>query len=303
MEDGNGGGLLSQLSAELAELVERAAVSVVRVDDGSRLTATGIIWSSDGIVATTSHGVERDDDLVVELEDGKRVPATLLGRDADTDLAVLRVAAADLSPLRRAAAGDVRVGNLALALGSPGAAGLQVSIGLISAVQETETDGQSGYILYTDAMLAPGFSGGPLVDMVGRVVGITNLMYGRGRGVAIGTPVVEQVVGALLADGHISRGYLGVRSQPVSLPPALREDLDLVQPTALLVVSIEPGGPAERAGLTLGDILVGLNGVPVEDGEDLRRRLRAHRAGEQAVLHTVRGGQLRVVTVALGAQE
>src|SRR5579871_7003815 len=177
-------GLLRSLSSELASVVERVAPSVVRVDDGSRLTATGIIWSADGLVATTSHGVERDENLAVERADGTRLPATLVGRDPDTDLALLRVNASGLPAVQRAAPDDVKGGHLVLALARPGNAGLQATLGIISARQDSQNDGQDEYLLHTDALLYPGFSGGPLVDVSGQVVGLINLMFGRGKGIA-----------------------------------------------------------------------------------------------------------------------
>src|SRR4051812_173286 len=142
---------LQGLSQELAGVVERLGPSVVRVDDGSRLTASGIIWTADGVIVTSSHGVERDEELAVELADGSRHAATLAGRDPDVDLAVLRVAASGLRAVERAGPGAVQVGQLVLALGRPGDGGLQATLGLVSARLETERAGQVGYILQTDA--------------------------------------------------------------------------------------------------------------------------------------------------------
>src|SRR3954451_21531499 len=126
-------GLLASLSSELAGVVERVGPSVVRVEDGSRLTATGLIWSSDGVIVTTSHGVERDEGLAIETGDGQRHAATLVGRDPDTDLAVLRVSATGLPAVEGAPIDEVQVGHLVLALGRPGSSGLQATVGIISA--------------------------------------------------------------------------------------------------------------------------------------------------------------------------
>src|SRR5579871_2874882 len=162
-------GILSQLSAELAGAVERLTPSVVRVDDGTRLTATGLVWASDGVIVTTSHGVERDEDLVIEFADGARLPATLIGRDDDTDLAALRVDSKELTAATLANPEEVKVGQLVLAIGRPGQAGLQATLGIVSARRETQSGGQPEYILHTDAVLYPGFSGGPLVNTQGEV--------------------------------------------------------------------------------------------------------------------------------------
>lgn len=209
---------LAALSAELSDVVARVGPSVVRVDDGSRLTATGLLWTEDGVVLTTSHGTERDDDLLVELADGTRLPAVLVGRDPETDLAVLRVSASGLRPVTKADPEAVQVGQLVLALGRPGESGLSATFGIISARQDTQDRGRPEYVLHTDATLYPGFSGGPLVNVAGEVVGMTNLSYGRGMGFALGLPILAHVADALLAGGAVKRGYLGVSTQPVALP-------------------------------------------------------------------------------------
>jgi S1-C subfamily serine protease len=273
------------------------------VDDGSRLTATGLIWTADGLIVTTSHGVERDENLIVERADGTRHPATLLGRDGDTDVAVLRVQASGLPAVQRAGAEAVKIGALVLALGRPGHAGLQATLGIISARSETERDGKIGYVLHTDAVLYPGFSGGALATMGGQVAGMTNLVFGRGKGVAVGTTILEQVAEALLAHGHIPRGYLGIRTQPVTLPEALRSNLEASQERALLIIQVEPGTPADQAGLLLGDTLLRVNDRAVSDGDELRRYLRSLKVGESLTLRILRGGEQRDLTAALAAGE
>ncbi len=293
---------LEHLSAELAQVVERATAFVVRVDDGSRLTATGIVWSQDGIVVTTSHGVERDEEIAVERADGSVLPATLLGRDGDSDIAILKVEATDLTPAPRTSDDEARVGNLVLALGRPGRAGLRATLGIISACRETQSQGRAEYILETDADLYPGFSGGPLIGMNGSVVGVLNLMFGRGRGVALGAPFVNNVVTALLEHGQVRRGYLGVRMQQVSLPETTRQSQGIEQARAVLLIQVEAGSPAEQAGLLLGDTVLGVNGQPIEDVDGLRRHLRTVGAGETVTLDLVRGGTRTVASVTLGVE-
>jgi S1-C subfamily serine protease len=299
--------LLFSLSSEIAGVVERAAPSVVRVDDGSRLTATGLVWRQDGIILTTSHGVERDEDLAVELagsgESARRLPATLVGRDPDTDLAVLRVQATGLPALEQAGFDDARVGHLVLALGRPGQSGLQATLGIVSARQESQTGDTPEYILHTDAVLYPGFSGGPLVDMRGRVAGVLNRGFGRGSGIALGTPLAARVADALVTRGTVARGYLGVRTQLVALPGPLRATLPLAnQERGLLVVGVEANSPAENGGLGLGDLLLAVNGQAVDDVDTLRAHLRAHLAGETVALGIVRGGVRQDLHVTLGAE-
>jgi S1-C subfamily serine protease len=294
-------GTLANLSSELAGVVERVAPSVVRVDDGSRLTATGLIWSADGLIATASHAVERDENLAIERADGTRHPAALVGRDPDTDLALLRVQATGLPAVERAEPGEVKVGALVLALGRPGAAGLQTTLGIISARLDTEREGRLGYVLHTDAVLYPGFSGGALATVSGRVAGMTNLIFGRGKGVAIGTPVVEQIAAALLAHGRVQRGYLGIRTQSVPLPEAVVQALDTKQQRGLLIVQVDRGTPAEQGGLMLGDTLLRIDNHAVQDGAELRQHLRSLPTGQTVTLRILRGGELRDLTGTLGA--
>ena len=294
---------LAALSAELSDVVARVGPSVVRVDDGSRLTATGLLWTEDGVVLTTSHGTERDDDLLVELTDGTRLPAVLVGRDPETDLAVLRVSASGLRPVTKADPEAVQVGQLVLALGRPGESGLSATFGIISARQDTQDRGRPEYVLHTDATLYPGFSGGPLVNVAGEVVGMTNLSYGRGMGFALGLPILAHVADALLAGGAVKRGYLGVSTQSVALPQSLQTALAVSQERGLLVVQVESGGPADTAGLSLGDILLGLGGAALDDVDDLRRHLRGLAAGQAVTLDLARGGAAHSLTVTLGARE
>lgn len=291
---------LADFSDALAAAVERAAGSVVRVDDGTRLTATGVVWQEDGVIVTTSHSVERDEEIVIETGDGVRHEATLIGRDSDTDLAVLRVgsAAGGLSPIERVDTENVKVGQIALAVARPGEAGLQATVGIVSARRDTETNGSAEYILQTDAALYPGFSGGPLINAHGQMLGLTNRMYGRGLGVVVGTPLVERVVEAILTHGQVKRGYLGVRTQLVPLPASLRSSLGLAQEFALLVVQVETGSPAEQAGLLMGDTLLRLNGETVQDVDELRRHLNA---SQPVTLQIARGGALAELSATVGA--
>ncbi len=294
--------LLQSLSSELSGLVERIAPTVVRVDDGTRLTATGTLWSADGVVVTTSHGVERDDDLAIELADGSRHVATLIGRDHDTDLAVLKVEATGLPAIELAGSTDAKAGQFALALGRPGANGLEVTLGLLNARIETQSGGNPEYLLHTDATFYPGFSGGPLVDMRGKLIGLCNLNFGRGRSVALGTPTVAHVVEALLARGRVQRGYLGIRTQVVNLPESVRTRLSLPQANALMLVGIEEGGPADLGTLMLGDTLLALDDRTVADVNDLRRYLRSQSAGSKVQVHLLRGGERTHIAVTLGAE-
>lgn len=294
-EAGFSGGLAA-FSGELSKAVAKAAASVVRVDDGTRLTASGVVFSADGVIVTTSHGVERDEELSVVTADGTRHAATLVGRDPDTDLAVAKIEATGLQQIATAEGGVPTVGQIALAVARPGEYGLTATLGLVSNVQETETDGAPEYILSTDAVLYPGFSGGALVNAKGELLGLLNRLYGRGMGVALGTPLLARVVEQIKAHGSVKRGYLGVRTQLVPLPEALRAALNVAQQHALLVLSVEPGSPAERAGLLLGDTLLEVNGKAVEDVGELKRHLLA---GKPVAVTIARGGARQELTATL----
>lgn len=294
------GGGLGAFSEELANAVEAASASVVRVDDGSHLTASGTIWSEDGVIVTTSHGVERDEELTVELADGTAHAATLVGRDGDTDIAVLRIeGATGLAAIARAETASVRVGQIALALARPGDLGLLATVGIISSRRDSQTNGHDEYILSTDADLYPGASGGALVNAQGAFVGLLNRMYGRGLGVALGTPLVARVVETLLAHGRIPRGYLGIRTQLVAIPAHLKVSLNISQVQGLLVVNVDANSPAEQGGLLLGDTLLTIGGEAVQDVGTLRRYLHA---GHPVPIEILRGGTLVSLTPTVGTE-
>ncbi len=279
------GNELIDLSAALADAVERAGRSVVRVDDGTRLTASGVAWA-DNLVVSTSHGTEADEGLTIETADGTRHEATLVGRDHDADLAVLRVEGG-LAPFAPA---EARVGALALAIGRPGERGLQATLGVVGSKREASV----GAVLHTDATLYPGFSGGALVDAAGGLLGVLNLGWGRGRGVAVDYALVRESVDAILNGGVVRRGYLGVRTQPAELPGGS---------VGLLVAHVEEGSAAHAAGLGLGDVILRLEGQATDDPRALRRLLRGFRAGQTVAVDVLRGGTAHTIEVTLGAQE
>lgn len=315
--------VLQALSDALANVVEKTAPGVVRVEGRRRLPATGIAWSSDGLIVTAHHVVERSEDIGVGLGSDVTLPAVLVGRDPNTDLAVLRVNSS-LTPPAWSDADDLKVGHLVLALGRPGAQ-MQATLGVVSAIGEVEPlppmmsmgwGGRYGkrkrresvsrragadYFMQTDVVMYPGFSGGPLVDAFGFVRGLNTSALLRGVSLAVPTPVVRRVVDALLTHGKVKRGYLGVGAQPVRLPQALAEQLD--QEIGLMLLSVESGSPAERGGLLQGDILVALDGYPLQSVDELLTLLSGDRVGSQVTVRVVRGGQIIELTVQVGERE
>ncbi len=278
---------LTTFSDSLAALVKTSGAALVRVDDGTRLTATGLSWQP-GVIVTTSHGTERDDELFVITHDGTRLPARLIGRDPETDLAALRIDATLPTIAHPTEGFEPRLGQLALAVSRPGDYGLVATLGVVASVQPTQTAGTPEYIVSTDADLYPGSSGGALLATDGTLIGLLNRGFGRGLGVALGTPLVARVVAALLEHGRVPRGYLGVRMQHVTLPDALRVTHSLAQESGLLVIHVEPGSAADQAGVLMGDTLISLDGERLDDVAAIRERLAA---GRTFTLELLRGGQ------------
>lgn len=299
----SGNGVLAALSNDLASAVERASAATVRVDARRRFPASGIVWSSDGLIVTANHIVERDDDINIGLADGRTLPAKLVGRDPNSDLALLQVDANDLTPLPRAAQ-EAKVGNLALAVARPGPSGPMASFGVVSTVggnwrRRGGGFGLEGFIRADVAML-PGFSGGPLVNPAGELIGLNTSFFGRGGGITIRAAAIDKTVESLKTHGKVRRGFLGIGAQAVRLPAAQVSSLGLSEDRGLLIVSVEGGGPAEQAGLMLGDVLINVAGQPVTEVEELQERLSGDLVGTPTPLRILRGGQLQDVTITVG---
>jgi S1-C subfamily serine protease len=292
--------VLQDLSDTLAANVEATGPAVVQVEARSRLPASGIVWSSDGIIVTAHHVVRRDENISVGLPDGQAVSAALVGRDPTTDLAVLRVQTADLTPPTWAELESLQVGHLVLALGRPGRT-VQATLGIVSALGtswRTPTGGQLDRYLQTDVVMYPGFSGGPLVDASGQVLGLNTSALLRGISLTVPVSTVRQVVETLLVHGRVRRGYLGMATQPVRLPEALAKSIG--QETGLLLIRVVAGSPADKGGLLLGDTVVGLDGHPVRHHDDLLALLGSDRVGAAVPVRVVRAGQVRDVSVVIG---
>jgi S1-C subfamily serine protease len=293
--------LLANLSDALAATVERTGSSVVRVEGRQRLPASGIVWSSDGIIVTAHHILEQDDNIKVGLPDGRTVPATLVGRDQTTDLAVLRAQATGLAAPAWIDTEGLKVGNLVLALGRPGQ-NVRATMGIVSALGQswrTPTGGTLDRYVQSDVTMYPGFSGGPMVDAPGRFLGVNSSALLRGgTTITIPTSTVRHAVETLLTHGRIRRGYLGVGTQPIRLPEAAARQL--AQETALIVVSVEPDSPAEKGKLFIGDTIVSLAGQSVRHLDDLLALLSGDRVGATLPMRIWRAGQPQELSVTIG---
>lgn len=286
---------------DLAAAVEKASPSTVLVNARKRLPASGVAIAAD-LILTSSHVVERDEDITVLFASGSPQPASLVGRDPASDLALLRLPDSGAVPAQTAAA-EARVGQLVLALGHPTTEGIQASLGIVSAIGGAVRTGRAGLLeryLRTDAIPYPGFSGGPLIDLAGNVLGINTSGFTPGSSLTIPAALAWRIAETLRAQGRIPRGYLGVRTQPVELSAALQSQLNRKQPSALMIVGIEAGGSAEKAGLIIGDILAGANGAPVPDHDALLVALGSEMVGKTLTLEVLRGGELRALPVVVG---
>jgi S1-C subfamily serine protease len=295
---------LLTLSEGFADAVERAAVFTVAVDGRPRLAASGIAWAAD-VVVTADHALERDEEVTIGLPDGTEASATIVGRDPAADIAVLRVAGPKLVAAPRRVA-PLRVGSLVVAVGRPGSGGVQGSLGMVSALGgpwRTRGGRRFGGSIRTDTTFFPGFSGGPLIDAAGEVAGMNTSRFGRGAPITLPIAAVATVVEALLAHGRIRRGYLGIGSQPARLNEALQAQVTPPQESGLLIVAVEAESPAERGGLLVGDIMVGIDGAPIRDTGDLQAQLDGQSVGQVVVIRVLRGGKAADVTVTVGERE
>ena len=288
------------ISKSAAAVVAQASQSVVRVDARRRHPASGIVWSADGLILTAHHVVRRDDEIRVGLADGTELPATLVGRDPSTDLALLRVEAAGLVPAQWREETSLGVGELVLALGRPGH-NVQAALGVISALGgawRSLGGGKVSHYIRPDLVMYPGFSGGPLVDGEGKVIGLATSALTRDGGIVLSAATVQPVVETLLAHGRMRSGYVGVGVQPAKLPASVAESIE--RETGVLLNSIEADSPAAAAGLLVGDILVALDGEAVERPEDLSLLLQGSHVGQTITVQIVRGGVLMDVSVTVG---
>lgn len=291
------------LSDGLAGAVAAAGPAIVRVEARRHTPGSGTLWSADGLIVTANHVVRRDDNITIGLSDGQTAPATLVGRDPTTDVAVLQVDGVTGTPPARATAAEMSVGHLVLALGRPGRT-VQATLGVVSALGDgwrTPMGGQIDRYLATDVIMYPGFSGGPLVGANGRLLGLNTSGLDQGVSLAIPVATLDRVVDALRAHGRVQRGYLGVSTQRVRLPEGVAAAVG--QKTGLLVVAVESGSPAEAAGLTLGDTLLALGGKPIQTHEDLLAALSGEVVGQKEVASVLRGGQVQELTVKIGERE
>ena len=295
------GGVLESLSNDLAGAVERAGQSVIAIHARRRIPASGVHWRP-GVIVAAHHTIQREEDITISLADGSTLPATLAGRDPTTDLAVLKVDEAKVPVASLADESGIRVGALVLALGRPGNA-VTASLGVISTVGgewRTWHGGTIDQFVRLDVSIYDGFSGGPLVDASGRVLGVNTSGLSRGAALAIPVSTVNRVVDQLLKSGRVARGYLGLGMQAVGLPAALIERLSLPNDVGLMIVSAEPGGPGDRAGILIGDVLIAVGDRPVGDPAEVLGLLGGDQIGKTLSTRIIRAGEPKDVSITIG---
>ncbi len=294
---------IQELSNGLAAAVTAVAPSVVRVDGRRRSAASGIVWSTDGLIVTANHVIHRDDNIRVASAGGDTAEGTLIGRDPSTDLALLQINTSGLTAPTFAAEDEMGVGHFVLALGRPGRT-VQATFGIVSALGDewrTPMGGRIDRYLQTDVIMYPGFSGGPLVGANGNIMGLNTSGLGQGVSLAIPVATLSRVVDSLRAHGRVRRGYLGVSTQRVRLPEDVAASTG--QRAGLLAISVESGSPAAEAGLTLGDTILTLSGRPIVRHEDLLAALSGEAVGQKEVMQILRGGRVQELTVKIGERE
>ena len=293
---------LIDLSNALARETDRAAASLVAIHTEARGSSSGVVWRT-GIIVTAEHALRRDEEIHVTLPDGRVVPATLAGRDASTDLAILKCAEA-VSPLTEISdASAIKPGSLVLAVGRTRASGPVAQLGVVSLVaseRRTWIGAPLSPYVRLDVGLQPTAVGGAVIDAYGRAIGIATPRFARFGAIAIPASTVNRVVDALLQKGHIPQGYLGVGLHPVRLPDALRLTLHRDEKTAPIVVEVEPDGPAQKAGIMIGDLLISFGSHAITRVEDVHAQLSAEAIGKSIKTKYVRGGAAQETNIVVG---
>jgi S1-C subfamily serine protease len=293
--------VLVELSDALADAAELAGKSTVLVNARRRMPASGIVYAAD-FVLTAEHIIEKDEDISVVLADGQEISAKVAGRDAGTDLAVLKLerAPGTVADITKSPA---RLGQIALALARPSRDGIEASLGTVSAIGGPVRTGRGGMLeryIRTDSISYPGFSGGPLVAADGTILGLNTSGLSNGPAITIPADIAWNIADTLARHGQIKRGYLGIRSQTVDIASNSQEALKRKQETGLLVMSVEKDSPAAKGGLIVGDILVAVAGNPVLHHDELFTRLNGDVVNKSTSVEILRGGQPQTLNIIIG---
>jgi S1-C subfamily serine protease len=304
--------LLDAYSRAVISAVDKVSPAVVNIEvrgpeRGGRPqeaagTGSGFIFTPDGFILTNSHVVHQARQIIVTLAEGRRFPAELLGEDPDTDLAVLRIHAAGLEAARLGDSGALKVGQLVIAIGNPLGFQTTVTAGVVSALGRSLRS-MSGrlinQVIQTDAALNPGNSGGPLVNSRGEVVGVNTAVIMGAQGLCFAIPIntAKYVAGLLIKEGRVRRSYIGLGGQNVPLPRRLVRLHKLAVTQGVLVITLEAGGPGQKAGLRIGDVVVEFDGQAVAEIDDLHRLLTEEKIGKSSLLKVLREGEMTILSI------
>ena len=296
--------LLQSFSNAVSELAEDVSPCVVNVSTGGR-SGSGIVWSGDGLVVTTSHVVGHSTAPLVTFSDGRHALAKVIARDVYKDVAVLKVEVDGLLPVSPGSAEGLRVGQFVLALANAQGKRASATLGIVTSYGR-RMRGFWGVVIedavVSDAKLNPGYSGGPLVDASGRVLGM-NVAYLAGRGVAVSVESLRDVVTMVLKDGRIRRGFLGIVVEPIELPEDFANSPEVGQDEGLMVRAVEAGSPAKAAGVSIGDVILKLGDTRATDEYELHRALSGDVVGRQVGLLIMRSEKLMELKITPGEAE
>ena len=295
---------LTDFSNGLAAAVEKGGAGTILVDARKRYPASGIAYAAD-LVLTADHVVTREENLNVSNADGRTVSATLAGRDPGSDLALLRLNEKILTPAKIVETAP-KIGQLVIALGRPSSTGVQASWGIITAIggpARTRRGGLLDEYIQTETTSYPGFSGGPLINTEGEVLGLNTSGLAHGMALTIPVKFAWRIADALAKHGTVKRGYLGVRTQQVDVPESARGALKRDQQHGLLILWLEEKGPAEKSGLLVGDIVVAVGDQAVGDPDDLFVALNSDMVGKSIAVEVLRGGKPETVSVTVGERK
>jgi S1-C subfamily serine protease len=293
---------LETISNEFASAAERVGGSVVAIQARRWVPTSGIEWKK-GVVVTVHHAVQRDEDIKVLLGSDRAVSAKLVGRDPSTDIAVLKIEEGSSGAPQLGDSTSIRLGHLVLALGRTRRGDLVASSGIVGGISGEWRNRRGGNLdqhIRLDLALYPGFSGGPLLNARGEVVGMNTRGLAHGRAVTVPVATVNRVVEELLNKGHIARPYLGIAMQPVEVPNNLRSKLPAGIQIGLLITHVENGAPAEKAGVLLGDVVFEVGGKLVEHVDAIQDSLVAAKVGDVLQVRVIRAGENTPVSITLG---
>ncbi len=295
--------ILQSLSEATAEIVGKAGVSIVTVSNGMG-SGTGVIWTPDGYIVTASHVIGRRSTVKVILEKGKSYEAKVVGRDPYTDVALLKIDANAVTAIEVGESANLKPGQTVLALANPFGRSVSATQGIIAGVHGSIRTWGGMTIedtIVTDARLNPGYSGGPLIDAYGRMIGL-NTAFVWNRGIAVPINTVKRTVESLRNEGKVKRAYLGIVSDTVRLPEEIATQPQVNQQSGVMIYQVEPDSPAKKAGLAMGDVIVKFDGKNIEGLDDLHRYLTSEIIGKPAKLQTLRGESLTELIVTPNAK-